>query len=102
MTDLGTVSGATTVNFSDAPICKMTLGGNTTLTMMGYVEGRSYFLIIVQGAGAYTITWPASVKFPGGTDFVASTAASAIDIVTMAALDLGTLALYAVGQKAFA
>jgi hypothetical protein len=101
MFDLGQVSGAVTVDFTEGAICKMELGGNVTLTVNGYVAGRSYFLVIEQGASAYTVTWPSDVKWAAGVGLVPSTGSGDVDIISMIALDLGTPALYAVGQKDF-
>ena len=39
--------------------------------------------IIQDGSGSRTITWPATVKWPNGTGPTLSTAAGAVDIVTL-------------------
>jgi hypothetical protein len=45
---------------------------------------------ITQGASAYTVAWPASVKWPGGTAPTISVGAGAIDVVTLMTWDAGT------------
>ncbi len=45
----------------------ITLTGNTTLTLSNYDIGKHIYLRVIQGgSGSYTITFPTSVKFPGG------------------------------------
>lgn len=59
----------------------ITLAANTTFTFTSPGGPCGLTLRIVQGAGAYTVTWPASVKWAGGTAPVISTAAGAIDVI---------------------
>jgi len=55
------------------------------------IYGELTLKIIQDGAaGAYTVTWPASVLWPGGTAPVISTANDAIDKVTLSTIDAGT------------
>jgi hypothetical protein len=41
-------------------------------------------------SGAYTVAWPASVKWPGGTAPTISTSNDAIDLITLSTIDAGT------------
>jgi hypothetical protein len=62
---------------------KSTLTGNVTYTFTApAATGARLQLRIIQGAGPYTITWPASVKWPSATAPTISTANGAIDIIS--------------------
>ena len=55
------------------------------------IYGEITLKVIQDGAGgAHTITWPASVLWPGGTAPVISTANDAIDEITLRTIDAGT------------
>lgn len=71
------------IDLSQGEIIPITLGANiTTLTLTNPLIG-SYILKITQDAtGGRTITWPASIKWPGGTAPTLS-AASKTDIITL-------------------
>ncbi len=79
------VSGATTtVDFSLGDIVTLTLGASTTLTLSNPITGLFYFIKAVQDAtGSRTITWPATVKWSGGTAPTLTTTASKTDIITL-------------------
>ncbi len=67
----------------------------TTLTISNPPASGTYgqftLRVIQDGAsGAYTLAWPASVKFPGGTDPVITTSNDAVDIITCYTIDGGT------------
>ena len=86
----GTISVATTIAASDGNIHTFTVGGNITLTLnpnclTGFC--RTLTLVITNG-GAYTITWPASVKWAGGS--APTFTASGVNIVTLITVDAGT------------
>lgn len=73
-----------TVDFNDANVQTITLTGNVTLTLNNPIDGGAYTLILAQdGTGSRTVTWPASVKWSGGTAPTLSTAASSIDVITL-------------------
>ena len=57
-------SGAQTVDFTDGNKAKLTQTGAVTLTLT--YPGIGNFVLLVVGT-AYTLTWPAALKFPGGT-----------------------------------
>jgi hypothetical protein len=55
------------VDWSKGNIQSVTLGGNRTLTFSNGQKGGKYALVIKQDAtGSRTVTWPASVRWPGG------------------------------------
>jgi len=87
-------------NLNTQQTASLTPAQNFTLSNpTNMVNGGTYTLIITQdGTGSRVITWGAAYKFAGGTKFILSTAASAVDIITF--LSDGT-SIFAVGQAAF-
>lgn len=57
--------------------------GAVVFTLSNPVNGQSYTLKITQGPNLNTITWPASIKWEGGTPLVPTAVNNAIDVVTM-------------------
>lgn len=81
--DNGNSGTADTIDWGAGNKQKSTLTGNVTYTFTAPGGVGNFLLKIVQDAtGSRTVTWPASVKWPGGTAPTLSTAANAIDIVT--------------------
>lgn len=78
--DDGNSSTADTIDWSTGGAHKSTLTGNCTYTFTSPGGVTSVVLKIIQGAGPYTVTWPASVKWAGGVAPTLSTANGAIDI----------------------
>lgn len=72
-----------TVDLSTGAAQKITLTGNVTLTLTNPVTGGSYVFKIATGAGSFTVTWPASVKWSGGTAPTITTAASKVDLINL-------------------
>lgn len=65
-----------------AGIHDLTLTENCELTFPAATAGQSFTLILRQGgSGSYTITWPGTVKWAGGTEPTLTTSVSAIDIL---------------------
>lgn len=61
---------------------KITLTGNCTFTFTAPNGPCSILLVLIQdGTGSRTVTWPAAVKWPGGTAPTLSTGAAAVDII---------------------
>ena len=75
--------GATiTIDWEDASVQYVTLGGNRTLVFNNPVEGGTYILVLIQDAtGSRTVTWPAGIKWVDGSAPTLSTAASAVDAI---------------------
>lgn len=70
----------------------ITLTGNCTFTLTGAVAGRATTveLVLTQDAtGSRTVTWPASVKWPGGAPALSTTAA-AVDRLVLTSYNGGT------------
>lgn len=82
--DNGNSSTADTVDWSNGQKQKSTLTGNCTYTFTAPSAGVGNFLlkIIQDGTGNRTVTWPATVKWAGGTAPTLSTGAGDIDIVS--------------------
>ncbi len=87
-------TGATeTITVADGTVVDLTLDANCAITFAspGSGAGYSFTLILRQdGTGSRTVTWPASCRWPGGTDPVLSTAASSVDILSFFTVDNGT------------
>jgi hypothetical protein len=83
---VNTVSDAGATETIPAPtaagINDLTLTANCTLTFPTAVAGQSFTLVLRQGgSGSYTITWPGTVKWDGGTDPTLTTTVGAVDIL---------------------
>ena len=52
--------------------------------------GEFYLMLTQDGTGGWSITWPSSVDWPGGTAPTQTTAANARDIYHMLTVDGGT------------
>jgi len=75
--------GTVNVSFANGNIIDMTLTASTTLTLSAHVVGTYIFELIQGGSGSYTITWPASVKWSGGTAPTLTATVGKTDIVTL-------------------
>ena len=81
--DNGNSSTADTIDFGTGNFQKSTLTGNCTYTFTApTLKGRFQLRVIQDATGSRTVTWPAAVKWPGGTAPTLTTDASAIDIIT--------------------
>lgn len=82
--DLGTVGTTEAIDWNAGNVQQLVLDENLTLTMTNPVSGMAYTLILIQdGSGTNTVTWPANVKWPGGTAPTISAGAGDIDVVTL-------------------
>lgn len=85
LTSLGNITGTASVDLSTGNVFTATLTGNTTLTFTGLpASGKiieAELRLLQDATGSRVITWPANGKWPGGTAFVLSTAANALDYV---------------------
>ena len=79
-----TGDGTTTINWGNGNKFKFTFGAfNETFTFTAPTKPGNFLLMLVQdGTGSRTATWPATVKWPSGTAPTLSTAAASIDIVS--------------------
>lgn len=90
---LGSGSGTRAINLTSGNVVSATLAGNTTFTFAGATASTacSFGLYLTQDAtGSRTVTWPASVKWSGGTAPTLSTGASAVDILVFETINGGT------------
>jgi len=74
--------GTLAVNFANGNIVNLTLTASTTLTFSGHVVGTYIIQVTQGGSGSYTLTYPASVKWSGGTAPTLTTAVGKTDILT--------------------
>jgi hypothetical protein len=79
---------AFTIDLANGTVQYLTLTGNCTYTFPTPVAGKSFILIQKQdGTGGRTVTWPASVKWPGGTAPTLTSTASKADKFVFTAID---------------
>jgi len=78
-----TYAGTTNVDWSVCPVQTMTFGaGNVIFTFANPTTGGRYVLAIKQDAtGSRTVTWPGTVRWPGGTAPTITTTASKTDYI---------------------
>ena len=82
--DNGNSGSADTIDWNSAQKQRSTLTANCTYTFTAPTSGVGNFLLkLVQGgAGSFTATWPATVKWPGGSAPTLSTTPGDIDILS--------------------
>jgi len=69
----------------------MPAGGTTVLTPSNITAGQTINIKITQNATAATLTYAASIDFPGGTAFTISTGSGEVDVLTLVSFDGTTL-----------
>ena len=73
-------STAYTIALTSGTLQILTLTGNCTFTFPTATAGKSFTLLLKQdGTGSRTVTWPAAVKWPGGTAPTITSTASKTD-----------------------
>ncbi|WP_177225967.1 hypothetical protein, partial [Arsenicibacter rosenii] len=95
--DAGSVSTAYTADMSQADdlVISMTITSNVTLTISNPTLGRTLTLYVTQGgAGSFSITFPAAVKFPSGAAVDWNTAVGSLTVITMEANSTTSLVGY--------
>jgi hypothetical protein len=83
LNSLGSVSGITTIRLSEGNVVNATLVGNTTFNIQtGVSTGSASFTLILtnDSVGGYSVTWPASVKWPDSIPPSRSTGANLTDV----------------------
>jgi hypothetical protein len=81
-TDAGNTSTALTIDWSTNPVQKATLTGTCTFTFSNPTSGGVYVLRLTQGSGPYTVTWPGTVHWSGGTAPTLTATNAKVDIFT--------------------
>lgn len=79
----GTLGATPTIDFANGPAQRGTLSANATITLTGANSGGAYVIRLIQDTTPRTVTWPASVRWPGGTAPVISTGSGAIDVINL-------------------
>jgi len=74
--------GTLNIGFRNGNIVDLTLNASTTLTFASHVVGTFIIEVTQGGAGSNTLTYPASVKWSGGTPPTLTTAIGKTDILT--------------------
>lgn len=80
--DAGNSSTAQTLDLSTCSSQKSTLTGNVVYTLSNPVTGGTYLFKILTGAGSFTATWPAAVKWSGSTTPTITTTAGKVDLAS--------------------
>jgi hypothetical protein len=79
---------AYTIDLANGSVQYLTLTGNVTYTFPTPVAGRSFILIQRQDAtGGRTVTWPASVDWPGAVAPTLTSTAQRVDKFVFTAID---------------
>jgi hypothetical protein len=79
---------AYTIDLANGSVQYLTLTGNCTYTFPTPVAGKSFILIQKQdGTGSRTVTWPASVDWPGATAPTLTSTANRVDKFIFTAID---------------
>ena len=88
---IGNRSTATAVSLASGNVTTIGISANLTLTFSGATSGTACsFGLYVTYNGTFTITWPASVNWPGGTAPTQSSTTGQIDVYVFETLDGGT------------
>lgn len=83
-------SGAaqTLPDVTSATLHRITLTANCTLTFPAAAAGKSFTLVLVQdGTGGRTVTWPAGILWPGGTVPTLTATAAKRDVLSFVCAD---------------
>lgn len=97
--DLGSITGAQALDFSVAQLYTATIGGVTTFSFTNTPTGTvaSGISMRLTNPGAFAITWPAGVRWPGGS--APAFTVAGVDIVTLLTFDGGTNWYGAIAMK---
>jgi hypothetical protein len=75
-------SGTYAIDFSSGAMTRITLDGDITFSFVNAYDGQKHIIQIKQdGTGGHDVTWPASVRWPGGSEPTLTTAASGINYI---------------------
>ena len=80
----GNSSTAITIDLLNGMTQKVTLTGNATFTINNPISGTTYTLVLIQdGAGNRTVTWPGTLVWQGGAAPTLTTTGGKADIITL-------------------
>lgn len=83
---------------TSASINRITLTAACTLTFPTATSGQSFTLVLVQdGTGSRTVTWPAAAKWAAGTAPTLSTGANKVDYLSFVCTDGSTWSGFVAG-----
>jgi hypothetical protein len=87
-----TTGASYTINLANGNWFDLTLSANCTFAFSGFTSGFgcSAFVILTQGASAFTSTWPAAVKWPSGSIPLLTTTSGNFSVLTFSSKDGGT------------
>lgn len=89
----GATSTTETLDLANGDVHGITLDANCTLTLSGATSGKACAMTVIvtqDGTGGWTLTWPASVKWPAGTAPTLTGTAGSVDAFTLLTIDGGT------------
>jgi len=95
----GNSGTAKTIDWNAGNEHLLTLTGNVTLTLSNPVDGGRYVLVFDTGAGAFTVAWPGTVKWPAGTTPTITVTAAKYDLVTLIWLNTAGIYLAVISQN---
>ena len=82
MYDAGASGSTKTITWTNGTAQKLSMNASCTFTFATPATGETYFLKLTQsGAGAFTYTWPVTVKWAGGTTPTGS-ATGKVDLIS--------------------
>jgi hypothetical protein len=82
------------IDWAIATLFELTLTDSPTFTFANLAAGRAITLILIQdGTGSRTVTWPASVDWPSATAPTLSTGANDVDVIALFVRNDGTTVL---------
>jgi hypothetical protein len=92
---IGSATGTENLTLGTAAVWNVTLAGNTTFAFEGpsspSVQSLTVYVTQAASGGPYSVTWPGSVTWFGGTaPAIATSAASALTVVTLQTINGGT------------
>lgn len=98
--DLGSVSGAVAIDLSAGHVFTLTLTGDVTLSLTGLPTAgtlcEAELRLLQDATGGRAVTWPANGKWPGGSAFVPTADAGALDYVGLSVDSAGNWTGYPV------
>lgn len=99
-------SGTLTLNLNDAQVFDVSLNANITTLTISNVDSssntvNSFTIIFTMDGTARTVTWPAAVKWPGGTGPTLTSANGKKDVLSFLSPDNGTTWLGFIGGQNF-